>query len=264
MKSLQIGAIMVSKKQVFFQGINIVAFIVTVVVNVLAGSTTLLNGLTSGEVSDLYPTLITPAGFTFAIWGIIYALLLVFIVYQSLPRNRDKPFLNQISILFALSGIWNISWLFLWHFQLIIYSLILMIALLATLIIIYLRLNIGRADVTLKEKISVHLPFSVYLGWISIATIANVAVTLTFIGWDGWGIQPVNWTIIIIAMALILTLVVLATRRDLAYSLVIIWALVGIITKQIEYPNIILAAEGSIAILLIATVAAAAISQLKR
>ncbi len=255
---------MVSKKQVFFQGINIAAFVVTVVVNVLAGSTTLLNGVTSGEVSDLYPTLITPAGFTFAIWGVIYVLLFVFTVYQALPRNRDKPFLNQISILFALSGIWNISWLFLWHYQLIIYSLILMIALLATLITIYLRLNIGKVKVSLKERLAVYLPFSVYLGWISIATIANVAVTLTFIGWDGWGIEPVNWAIIIIAMALILTLVVLATRRDVAYSFVIIWALIGIMAKQTEYQNIMLAAEGSIAILLIATVAAAAISQLKR
>ncbi len=255
---------MVSKKQVFLQGINIAAFIGTVVVNGLAGSTTLLNGVTSGEVSDMYPTLITPAGFTFAIWSIIYVLLAVFIVYQALPRNREQPFLNRISILFALSGICNILWLFLWHYDYILYSLILMIALLATLITIYLRLNIGKADVSIKEKLAVHLPFSVYLGWISIATIANVAVTLTVLGWDGWGIEPIHWTIITIAVALLLTIVILATRRDVAYSLVVVWALVGIMMKQMEIQNIMLAAEVSIAILLIASMAAVAYSKIKQ
>ena len=255
---------MVSKKQVFLQGINIAAFISTVVVNGLAGSTTLLNGVTSGEVSDMYPTLITPAGFTFAIWSIIYVLLAVFIVYQALPKNREQPFLNRISILFALSSICNIIWLFLWHYEYILYSLILMIALLATLITIYLRLNIGKADVSNKEKLAVHFPFSVYLGWISIATIANVAVTLTVLGWDGFGIEPLHWTIITIAVALLLTIVILATRRDVAYSLVVVWALVGIMVKQIDIQNIMLAAQVSIAILLIASVATAAYSKIKQ
>jgi len=138
---------MVSNRLVFFQAVNIVAFTVTIVVNMLAGSTTLLNGVTSGQVSDNYPTLVTPAGFTFAVWGIIYMLLLVFTVYQLLPKNRDQPFLQQIGLLFALSGACNVSWLFLWHYDLITYSLVLMLALLASLILIYRRLDIGRATV---------------------------------------------------------------------------------------------------------------------
>ncbi|UCC58414.1 MAG: tryptophan-rich sensory protein [Candidatus Bathyarchaeum sp.] len=255
---------MLFKKPVFLQSINIIAFLATVAVNMLAGSTTLLNGVTSGEVSDIYPTLITPAGFTFAIWGIIYTLLLIFIVYQVMPKNRDQPFLKQIGILFALSGIWNISWLFLWHYELITYSLILMLALLATLISIYRRLNIGKVKVSLKERLAVHLPFSVYLGWISIATIANVSVALTVIGWDGWGIEPVTWAVAIIAIALLLSMVILATRKDIAYSLVVIWALAGIMAKQIDYQNIVLATEVSIAILLIAIAATAVVSKLRR
>ena len=99
---------MVSKKPVFLVVINLIAFIPMIAVNGLAGSTTFLNGVTSGEVSDIYPTLITPAGFTFAIWGVIYTLLLIFTIYQAMPKNRDKPFLKQISLLFALSSIWNI------------------------------------------------------------------------------------------------------------------------------------------------------------
>jgi hypothetical protein len=139
-----------------------------------------------------------------------------------------------------------------------------MFALLASLILIYRRLDIGRINVSLKERLAVHLPFSVYLGWISIATIANVSVALTVIGWDGWGIEPVTWAVVIIAVALLLSMVILATRRDIAYSLVVIWALAGIMAKQIEYQTIVLAAEVSIAILLIAIVATVVVSKLKR
>jgi len=230
---------MVSNRLVFFQAVNIVAFTVTIVVNMLAGSTTLLNGVTSGQVSDNYPTLVTPAGFTFAVWGIIYMLLLVFTVYQLLPKNRDQPFLQQIGLLFALSGACNVSWLFLWHYDLITYSLVLMLALLASLILIYRRLDIGRATVSLKEMALVHLPFSVYLGWISIATIANVSVALTAVGWDGWGIPDATWAVVIIAVALVLTLAMLATRKDVAFSLVVVWALVGILSKQSDFQNIV-------------------------
>jgi benzodiazapine receptor len=243
---------MVLSRPVFFQAVNIVAFIVTITVNMLAGSTRLLNGVTSGEVSDMYPTLITPAGFTFSIWGIIYVLLLVFIVYQALPKNRDQPFLRQIGLLFALSGACNVSWLFLWHYEMVTYSLVLMFALLATLIAVYLRLGIGRAAVTLKEMVLVHMPFSVYLGWISIATIANVSVALVAAGWDGWGIEPVTWAVVIICVALLLSLIMLAARKDIAFSFVVVWALVGILEKQSENQTIVLASEIGIVLLFVA------------
>jgi len=255
---------MVLNRQVFFQAVNIVAFIVTLAVNMLAGSTTLLNGVTSGEVSDLYPTLVTPAGFTFSIWGIIYMLLLVFIVYQALPKNRDQPFLRQIGLLFALSGACNVSWLFLWHYEIITYSLVLMFALLATLIAVYLRLDIGRAAVSLKEMMFVHLPFSVYLGWISIATIANVSVALTAVGWDGWGIEPVTWAVVIICVALLLSLAMLAARKDIAFSFVVAWALIGILAKQGGNETIVLASEIGIVLLLAAVGVTVAFSRLKR
>jgi len=255
---------MSSNKSVFLQVTNVIFFIATVAINALAGSTTLLNGKTSGEISDLYPTLITPAGFTFSIWGIIYTLLLVFIVYQILPQNREQSFLRQINFLFALSGILNIFWLFLWHYEFITFSVILMFGLMATLIAIYLRLNIGRASVPLREKICVHIPFSVYLGWITVASIANVAVALTVAGWDGGGIQPVTWAVLVIVVALLITLIAIATRKDVAYGLVIIWTLAGIISKQVENQSVVLTGEAGIGIILTAIVLMAVVSRLKR
>jgi len=255
---------MVLSRQVFFQAVNIVAFVVTITVNVLAGSTTLLNGVTSGEVSDMYPTLITPAGFTFSIWGIIYVFLLVFIVYQALPKNRDKPFLGQIGLLFALSGAFNVSWLFLWHYRMVTYSLVLMFALLATLILIYLRLGIGKTAVSLKEIVFVHMPFSVYLGWISIATLANVSVAFVAAGWGGGGIEPSTWAVVIICVALLLSLAMLATRRDIAYCFVVVWALVGILEKQSENQTIVFASEIGIVLLFVAVGVTVAGLRLKR
>ena len=263
--ALQVNTTSMSvRKWAFLQGINVVAFIVTVAVNILAGSTTLLGGKMSGDISDLYPTLITPAGYTFSIWGLIYTLLLIFTVYQALPRNREQSFLRQISFLFALSGALNIFWLFLWHYEILSFSVLLMFALLATLIAIYQRLDIGRADVTLKEKVLVHLPFSVYLGWITVASITNVAVALTAVGWDGAGIDPMTWAILVTVVALIVTLAVIATRKAAAYSLVLVWALVGIMSKQSENQTVVLTAEVSIAIILIAMATTVIVSRLRR
>jgi hypothetical protein len=254
----------VLNRPVFFQAVNIVAFIVTVVVNGLAGSTTVLGGVTSADVSDMYPTLITPAGFTFAIWGVIYTLLALFVVYHALPRNRDKPFLSKIGLFFGLSSVCNVCWLFLWHYDLITYSLVLMFALLASLILVYLRLDVGRAAVSLKEMTLVHLPFSVYLGWISIATIANVSVALTAVGWDAWGIEASAWAVAIICIALLLSFAMLALRKDIVFCLVVVWALAGILVNQSEHESIVLASEVGIVLLLVAIGVTVAFSRLKR
>jgi translocator protein len=232
---------------------NIVAFVVTLAINSLA-NTTVLNGRTTGQVSDLYPTLITPADYVFAIWGIIYVLLLAFVIYQALPSQKDKPFKKQIGALFILSSLLNCVWLFLWQYDFITASVPVMFALLATLIAIYLRLNIGRAKVSVREKLLVHLPFSVYLGWITIAAIANVASALVSVGWDSFGLSPEVWAVAMLAVALVITLAVIFTRRDIAYSLVIVWALAGIAVKQNSSQNIVTTAEIAIAVIVIALV----------
>jgi benzodiazapine receptor len=231
---------------------NIVAYVVTLVVNSLAGSSTLLNGRTTAAVSDAYLTLVTPAGYVFSIWGVIYLLLGAFVVFQVLPNQKDQPYQKQIGALFILSSLFNIVWLFLWQYDYITLSVIVMFAFLVTLITIYVRLGIGKTKASLKENLLVRLPFSVYLGWITIATIANVSAALVSVSWDGFGLSPQTWAILVLAVAAVITLAVIVTRKDVAYSLVVIWALAGIAVKQSLYPDIVLTAEVAIAIVVVA------------
>ena len=150
-----------------------------------------------------------------------------------------------------LSGIFNIAWLFLWQYDYIIESVILMLALFTTLTAIYLRLGIGKSSASLPEKLCVQLPFSVYLGWITVALFANVAAALVSVGWDGFGLSAQTWAIIALVIVLTVTLAVIVARRDIAYSLVIVWALAGIAVKQNVYLNIVMVAEVAIAVILV-------------
>ena len=225
---------MASPNSTLLKGMNIIAFVLTALVNGLAGSTTLLGGKFTAEISDMNPTLITPAGYVFLIWGVIYILLGIFVVFQTLPNEKVKDYQNRIGWLFVLSSLLNIFWLFLWQYEYLSLSVVPMFLLLATLIATYMCLNIGKSAVSLREKLAVHLPFSVYLGWITIASIANVAVFLVSENWDGFGISQETCATLIIIIALLITLLAIVTRRDVAYGLVIIWALVGMPMKQSE------------------------------
>jgi hypothetical protein len=244
-----------SKTTVALQVGNILAFIATLAVNGLASSS-VLGGKTTAEISDQYPTLITPAGYVFAIWGIIYTLLAVFVIYQALPSQRSKPFQNQISGLFILSSAFNIGWIFLWQYGYIAVSVVPIMALWATLAAIYLRLKIGKSNVSLKEKACTNLPFSVYLAWITVATAADIAAAASYAGWLNWVPADAVWGIIAAAAVLAITLIVVATRRDLAYGLVVIWALVGIAVKQSAVPDIVYTALIGVVIVAAALVAA--------
>jgi hypothetical protein len=227
------------KTSVFLQAGNILAFVVTLIVNGLVASTTILGGRTTAEVSDQYFTLITPAGYVFSIWSIIYILLGVYVVYQALPSQKNKPFQTQISGLFILSSLFNIGWIFLWQYDYISVSVVFMMALLASLVAIYLRLGVGKSNAPLKEKAAVHLLFSVYFGWITVAAAANVATALSFAGWVQWTASDAIWAIVAAGAVLAVALTVIVSRRDIAYGLVIVWAFVGIAVNHGEVPNVV-------------------------
>lgn len=244
--------------------INILAFVLTVVVNGLAGSTTLIGGKVTAQISDANPTLITPAGYVFSIWSIIYILLGIFVIYQALSNKQSQTVRRKIGWLFVLSSIFNITWLFLWQYEYLTMSIILMFLLLTSLILIYLRLGIGKSKAPMTRKLAAHVPFSVYLGWITIATIANVAVTLVAADWDGFGINPEIWAAIVIVVALLITVSVIVTRKDIAYALVIIWALVGIGVNQSSNQTVFTLTVASAVIVALVLATTVLLTRLKR
>ena len=220
-------------RDIIRQVLVFLAVIITIVFNILANALP-LNGLDTGEISDRFQVFFVPAGYVFSIWGLIYLGLIAYAVYQVLPAQRENPRLRSIGYIFILSCAANIAWLFLWHYEVFEFTLVAMLVLLVTLIAIYLRLDIGRAQVSRAEMWAVHVPFSIYLGWITVATIANTTQLLYYLGWNGWGISPEIWTVIMLAAGVIISALMSFSRADAAYSLVLVWAYVGIANKHAD------------------------------
>jgi len=222
------------------QWINVLALVGTIVVNALA-SILPLNGKTTGEISDQFKVYFVPAGYVFSIWGLIYLALLAFAIYQALPSQRDNPRLAGIGYYFALSCVANGAWIFLWHYGVMDWTIVVMLSLLFILMAIYLRLGIGRRRVAPVEKWLVHIPFSIYLGWITVATIANATALLDYLKWSGWGIGRETWFLIVLGAATAIATTVSLTRGDIAYMLVIVWAFAGIAVKHAGTPVVAMA-----------------------
>jgi benzodiazapine receptor len=231
------------------QLVNVVATVLMITVNILATALP-LNGQQTGAISDRFAIYFVPAGYVFSIWGIIYLALIGFAVYQALPSQRENPRLRRVGYLYALSSVLNIVWLFFWHYNVFPATLVVMLGLLASLIAIYVRLGIGITPVKSAEKWLVHVPFSIYLGCITVATIANASQLLYYLKWSGWGINPQLWAVIMILAATLVALLMTVTRRDIAYLLVLVWALAGIGVKHLTAPAV--SAAAWIATLLIA------------
>jgi hypothetical protein len=220
----------------FLSILNLVGFLGTVIVNGLANALP-LNNKTTGELSDQYPNLFVPSGLAFSIWGLIYILLAIFVIYClviALRKDTQKSsFIENIGILFFISCLANIGWIFAWHYEILPLSLVLMLIILGSLVTIYIRLHIGKSNATLIEKYLVHLPFSVYLGWITIATIANFTALLVDVNWNTFGLGEQFWAVAVLIVGIAIALSVLFTRKDIFYCLVVDWALLGILLKRL-------------------------------
>jgi hypothetical protein len=227
-----IGGVFMKKTGIhtIFAILNALSFIAVLIFNSLA-SIIPLGGLNTGERSDLYPNLFVPAGLTFSIWGLIYLLLALFVTYSFFSKDS---FMKKIGPLFLFSSLANICWILSWQYGHIVLSLFCMLIILVTLIGIYQSLNIGQTHTSKKERYMVHLPFSVYFGWITVATIANVTALLVDINWNRFGLSESFWTVTVIIVAIILGLILLFLRNDIAYALVIDWALLGILIKRLS------------------------------
>jgi hypothetical protein len=221
------------KKINISQIITILVTLLTITVNVLANALP-LNGQDTGEISDRFDIYFVPAGYVFSIWGLIYLGLIAFTIYQALPAQRDNPLLKKIYPAYWIGSLANITWLFLWHYNIFSLTLVAMLAILASLLYIYMQISRGGADLNLNQKWLVKLPFSIYLGWISVATIANVTQVLFFFEWGGWGISAAVWAVIMLVIATILGLLMMWRENDIAYVLVLVWAFIGISNSQAD------------------------------
>ena len=216
--------------------LNVISFLLHVTIAYMT-QFKLINEKDIGEISDQYASLVTPAGFTFAIWGIIYTCLVIFCVYHivmAYKRNKKTEAnkdLRRIGPAFILINLASVAWIIAWVSGQLLLSVFLIVAQLAALSYIHIRLHIHNPVRNPASKIATELPLSIYLGWISMATIANTSAYLLGTGWDGWGIPDRQWAIIMVCATTILGLFMLFIRRNLAVALVLAWSFYGIISN---------------------------------
>jgi len=215
----------------------ILSILFTLVINGLANALP-INGQNTGEISDRFQVYFVPAGYVFAIWGLIYLCLIAYAVFQALSSQRENQYLRAIRWPVILSGIANIVWIFLWHYEQFILTFFVMLVLLGSLIVVYIRLGIGKRFSTRVETWFVYVPFSIYLGWITVATVANATSLLDYLKWNRFGLSSEFWMGIILIAVLIIDVAMNFSRNDVPYTLVVLWALAGIGIKHAAVPAV--------------------------
>jgi hypothetical protein len=202
-----------------------------------------LNGINVGQLSNTVfaAVQIIPANYAFAIWGLIYLGLIAFAIYQFQPSQRQNPILQRSGYLLVFASVAQCAWIYFFLARLFPLSVIAMLGVLLPLIGLYQRLGIGQQRVSRQEQWFIHIPISIYLGWITVATVVNVAIALYSINWNGWGITPPIWTVMMMMISTVIAALVYVQRHDVAFTLVIVWALVAIAIRQIDTPLIAVA-----------------------
>lgn len=207
------------------------AVIITLITNTLAVVLP-LNNRSTKAISDSFNVFFTPSGYVFSIWSVIYTALIAFAVYSFLPRNRTNATLQAIFPWFLLSCAMNSAWIFLWHYGFYPLTMLVMLVLLASLVMVYVRLGIGETRYSGSNFWCIRFTFSVYLGWICVATIANATALLYDMQWSGFGVSAEVWTAIMLGVAVTLGAILIETRRDTLLVAVFLWAFVGIALKH--------------------------------
>ena len=209
---------------------NIIMFGVVLFVNYIS-NTAALNNSTIGEVSKSVQNLFTPAGYAFSIWGLIYILLLGFIIYQSrsLFRSvRDDSFIEKTAWWFVISCAANVAWILLWLYGYFGFSMVAIFVLLFSLFKIVYKNQMELWDAPFSVILFLWWPFVIYSGWVTVASIANVAAYLTSIEWKGWGLSDTVWTVIMIVIAGVINITLILKRNMREFALVGVWALIAI------------------------------------
>lgn len=236
------------KKTNIFLLLNLFLFALVIATNALANALP-INGLNTGQISDRYPSLFTPAGFTFSVWGLLYLLQLGFIVVQFWIRNEN--YFKSLSQWFWLSCLANVIWILVWHHLLTFVSVLVMLVLLYSLVRIFILLHTEKMK-TWKEWIFVNLTFTFYLSWICVATIANVSTLLVDLKWEGGFLSPENWTLLMIIVAANLGLIIAFKFKEPFFLVILIWALFGIYSKWTDSAFALIATTAQIAAVVLA------------
>ena len=234
----------------------ILATVITIGVNILANALP-INGQNTGDISDLFPVYFVPAGYVFSIWGVIYIGLIAYSVFQALPSQRSNRTLVAIAPWYLLSAAANTVWIFCWHYNQFSLSLVVMLVLLASLIMIYRRLSADAQPASRAEFWAVRVPFSIYLGWVCVATIANATDVLYLTGWNLLGISAPAWAAIMLIVATVLGLAFSIMRNDIGLVLVFVWAFIGIAVKHSATPVVAVTALAAALLLLVSLVVGA-------
>jgi hypothetical protein len=202
-----------------------------------------IKGQSIGALSNTLfkDVLITPANYAFIIWGVIYVGLLAFGIHQLLPHQRTNPILDRIGYLITVSSIAQCIWVIVFQLRLFALSLVAMVLILLSLIAAYLQIH----HTPQRQPFwFVQFPISIYLAWISVATVVNGAIVLYAINWNAWGLSPILWTIAMLIIATIIALIITLRYRDLSFVGVFIWAFVAIAIKHLNTPAISYTAGG--------------------
>lgn len=207
--------------------LNIIAYLFMVAVNIAADKLP-INGQTTGEIANRLPVLLQPSSFAFSIWGLIYFLLAIWLVYSLFPSRRNLPIYKETSWLFIVSCILNSTWIIVWHYELFLLSVLVMLSLLFTLLLLYRKLTL------LQSKTFDRVPFSIYLGWIIIASLVNISYYLVYIDWSVFVSAQVTWTIIFMFLGFAIATTFRMTYSDRFIPLVLVWAYVWIGIRQLN------------------------------
>lgn len=223
------------KKSWFLKIFALFSFLAMVFINALANILP-INGISTGDVSDKYSNLFAPAGFTFSIWGLIYLLLGAYTLYQLglFNNNTEEKLIKNINKYFIISSWLNFLWILAWHYDFIALSVLIIVLILLCLIKIANHLKKERLST--KEKILLSWPFSIYFGWITVATIANITTWLVSLNWNGFGVSDLTWLILVLLIGAVIGVRRGLRDKNIPYLLVFMWAYFGIWFKHTD-PN---------------------------
>lgn len=206
--------------------ISVVIFIITLVFNY--GTMFGWFGMTQEEISNQYKSLITPASFAFSIWGLIYLLIIVFLIYQIylvMKNKYDNEKLDRLNILFIISSVLNIIWNVTWVNDQILIS---------TITILAFTVVLGLANTHILNNIGnsysflIPITFGLFFGWLTVATVTNVGAYLNSIGWDSFGLDINLMTIVTYLVVLALATFIISRIKNPLFNLPIAWAFFAI------------------------------------